>query len=188
MAEIQYEHDKTGNLQRTKGSDGRLNTSSRSDGRPYYNSRDDRLAFTLVFDHQSAVAGEHSVYWKNIDASGKQLVISAAGINAVNAARVKLHFVTGDAADGVAAFPGNLNEAEGKDSSSIASARTATSGSGISGLSIERTIDFAQVTAGGHEEFRLHDTIRLGKGDAISIEYCEGTTGDFFGVIFGYYE
>jgi len=59
---------------------------------------------------------------------------------------------------------------------------------GITGLTSAGLIDFAYVQATGHQEFRLKDRLRLGQNDAIAVEYDEGTTGDFSGVIFGYFE
>ena len=185
MAEIQYENDSNGAVQRTRGSDNRLNTTSRVDGRVYYNSRDKGRAFTLVFDHQTAAAGEFSVYWKNTS-NTRKLVIAHAGANSVEASRVKLHFVTGTAAGGSTITPVNLN----RESSNAAEAtcRQGAAGDAITGLTSAGVIDFEWVEATGHAEFRVDDAIRLGEGDAIAIEYDEGTSGDFGGVIFAYYE
>ena len=95
MARIDYKNDTTRAVEEAEGSDGRLNVSSRADGRPYYNSRDDEQCYTVVFDFQSATAGEFGIYWKNTNTSGKDLVISSIGINSVEASRVKLWFVSG---------------------------------------------------------------------------------------------
>jgi len=187
MARIDYKNDVTRAVEEAEGSDGRLNVSSRSDGRPYYNSRDEEQCYTVAFDFQSAAAGEFGVYWKNTNSSGKDLVISSVGINSVEASRIKLWFVSGTAAGGTTLVPTNLN----RHSSNAATATAMEGGSaatGITGLTGEALIDFAYCTATGHEEFRLSDRIRLGQNDAIAIEYDEGTTGDFSGVIFGFYE
>ena len=185
MSRIQYLNDVTGSLQEAHGSDSRLNVSSRADGRAYYNSRDQGQCFTLVFDHQSAAAGEFSAYWQNTSAD-KELVISSVGLNSVEASRIKLHFVTGTAAGGSSGSPVNMNKVASKQAGSVA--RIGASGDAITGLTSAGLIDFAAVTATGHEEFRLSDRIRLGQNDAIALEYDEGTTGDFYGVIFGYFE
>lgn len=185
MARIEYINDRNGSFQEAHGSDNRLNTSSRSDGRAYYNSRDVGRAFNLVFDHQTAAAGEFSVYWKNTSPN-RHLVIEHVGMNAVENTRVKLHFVTGEAAGGTSVTPLNVNKVASADAE--ATCRQAAAGDAISGLTSAGTIDFVSVSANGHEEFRLNDTVRLGTGDAIAIEYDEGTSGDFFGLIAGYYE
>jgi len=185
MARIEFKSDKNRGIQETEGSDGRLNVSSRSDGRRYYNSRDDKQTYTAVFDHQTAVAGEYSMYIKNTS-NTKELVISSIGINTANASRIKLWFVTGDAVNGAIMTPSNANKGSSNDSSSLA--RQGNAGSGITGINEDGIIDFVAVSAGGHEEFRLDDTIRLGQNDAIALEYDEGADGDFFGVAFMYFE
>lgn len=186
-SQIEYKSDKTRGKEDVEGSDGRLNTSSRSDERAYYNSRDEEQCYTVPFDFQNATAGEFGVYWKNTNTNDKELVISSIGINSVEASRIKLWFVSGTAAGGTSIVPTNLN----RHSSNSASASAMEGGSGatgITGVTGESLIDFLYVSAAGHEEFRLSDRIRLGQNDAIALEYNEGTTGDFSGVIFGYYE
>ena len=87
---------------------------------------------------------------------------------------------------GTPIIPTNLNR-----TSQNAATATAMEGgaaaTGITGLTSGGLIDFAYVQATGHQEFRLKDRVRLGQNDAIAIEYDEGTTGDFSGVIFGYF-
>lgn len=174
-----------GSFQEAHGSDDRVNVSARADSRGYYNARDRGQSYTLPFDHQSAAAGEYSAYWKNTSTT-RALVISSIGVNAVQAARIKLWFVTGTAAAGAPLTPTNTNKTSPHDAD--ANAREGAAASGISGLTTDGLIDFLFVLAGGHEEFRLGDRVRLGQNDAIAIEYDEGTTGDFAGTIFGYYE
>ena len=185
--EIGYQSDKTGADERAKGSDNRVNVSSRSDDRAYYNSRDKGECFSVPFDFQSASAGEFGVYFKNNSSIGLEFVVAGVGINSVEASRIKLHFVSGTATGGTVLTPTNLNG-----SSSNAAAATAMEGgsaaTGITGLTSISLIDFAYVQATGHQEFRLKDRLRLGQNDAIAVEYDEGTTGDFSGVIFGYFE
>jgi len=184
--EWSYSNDKTGSDERAKGSDNRGNVSSRSDSRSYYNSRDQGLTFSVVFDFQSAAAGEYGAYWKN-DSTSKELVIDSIGVNSVEATRIKLWRVTGTAAGGTTVTPTNLNFTK----SHLAEATAmegASAATGITGLTTVSIIDFVYVTATGHEEFRLDDRLRLGQGDAIALEYDEGTDGDVSGVIFGFYE
>ena len=184
--EILYRSDKNGGDERALGSDGRLNVSSRTDSRGYYNSRDEGQSYSLPFDFQSASAGEFAVYWKNTSTT-KAIVIRSIGVNAVQNARIKLHYVTGTAAAGGLIAPTNLNKSSPNFASSI-TMEGASAGTGITGLTSDGVIDFVYVNANGHEEFRLDDQLRLGQNDAIAIEYEEGTDGDFSGVIFGYYE
>lgn len=182
--EIQYTSDVSGCLEKAKGSDGRFNVSSRSDNRAYYNSRDESLAFSMVWDDTSSAAGDFIVYWKNTDTTGKQLVIDSIGLNSTNAASFKLHVVTGTAT-GTAATPVCLNQASPK---SAQATTVEAAGTAITGLTSAGTIDHAGCTAGGHEEFRLRDRLRLGQDQAVAIEYEQGTTGRTWGVIFAYYE
>ena len=185
--EILYSNDVTGADERAKGSDNRVNVSARSDDRAYYNSRDRGLTFSVVFDFQSASAGEFGAYFKNISSTGLSFVVAGIGINSVEASRIKLHFVTGVAAGGTSLTPTNLNGS--KSSSATATAMEGGSAAtGITGLTSTALIDFAYVVATGHQEFRLRDRLRLGQNDAIALEYNEGTTGDFSGVFFGYFE
>jgi hypothetical protein len=186
MARIEYINDVNGSFQEAHGSDNRLNVSARSDNRAYYNSRDSGRCFTLAYDHQSAVAGEYSIYWQNTDTTGRDLVISSVGLNSAEASRIKLQFVTGTAAGGTVVTPLNTNG--GKSNAASATCRQGASGDAITGLTTAGTLDFAYVQATGHEEMRLTDRVRLGQNDAIALRYDEGTTGDFAGVIFAYYE
>lgn len=185
MARIEYLNDVTGSLQEARGSDNRLNVSSRADSRSYYNSRDEGRTFALVFDHQTAAAAEESVYWQNTSTT-RTLVISSIGLNCVQNARIKLKFVTGTATGGTAVTPVNMNKQSSN--AAEATARVGAAADAIGNLTDAGDIDFAWVFTNGHEEMRLGDRVRLGQNDAIALEYVEGTSGDFAGVIFGYYE
>lgn len=185
--EIQFTSDKTGAIEKVKGSDGRQNVSSRSDSRAYYNSRDEGQTYSAVYEMTDASVGEYVVYLKNTSTTGKTLVLEGIGANSINDASFKLWFVTGTATDGNPGTPINLN----KESSNSATADAREGGAaatGIGGLTTDGLIDLVFVKAGGHEEFRLRDRLRLGQNDAIAIEYDRGTTGDVAGVIFGYLE
>lgn len=183
---IEYKNDQTRAFEEMEGSDGRANVSSRSDARVYYISRDQGRAFSVPFDFQSATAGEYGAYWQNTSTTD-DLVIQAIGVNSANASRIKLWFVTGTAAAGTTVTPTNVNKTSPKDAEATAM-EGASAGTGITGLSTDGLIDFVGVVANGHEEFRLQDSIRLGQNDAIALEYDEGTSGDMWGVIFGFYE
>ena len=177
--------DKTGSREETHGSDNRTNVSSRSDSRQYYNSRDESLAFSLLWDDVSSEAGDMILYWKNTDTTGKALVIHSVGINSTNAASFKIHLVSGTAAAGSLISPFCRNQVKPKSAQSIS---MEAAGTPITGLTVVGTFDHAACTAGGHEEFRLDDTIRIGQDSAIAIEFEQGTTGRTWGVVFGYYE
>ena len=185
--ETQFTSDKTGALEKMGGSDNRANVSSRADSRSYYNSRDEGQTFSVAFDFQDAAAGEFGVYFKNTSSTGSVFVVDAIGVNSVEASRIKLWFVSGTAAAGTALTPTNLNRRSGESATADAQ-EGASAAAGITGLSADALIDFLYITATGHEEFRLGDRVRLGQNDAIALEYYEGTTGDFTGVIFGYFE
>jgi len=182
--EIQYTSDKTGSVEKSQGSDNRLNVSSRQDSRRYYNSRDESEAFSLVWDDTDSAAGDHIVYWKNTDTTGRELVFSSVGLNSANACSFKLHVVTGTAV-GTSITPACLNRASPKSAQAVT---VEAAGTAITGLTEQVEIDHAACTAGGHEEFRLDDSLRLGQDEAIAIEYEQGTTGRTWGVIFAYYE
>ena len=188
MAQLEYFSSITQGFQQVRGSGGRLNVSSRSDSRSYYNSRDSGQTFSLTYFHDEAVAGEISTAWQNTSID-KTLVISAIGVNSDENARIKLHRGTVTTlAGGAAITPFNLNGKSQNTTSASAVCRQGTSGSQVSGITSDGEIDFLQVLALGHEEIRLLDRVRLGQDQAIYLEYNVGTTGDFFGVIFGYYE
>ena len=192
MIELGYQDDQTGFDARVRGSDNRFNASSRSDSRGYYNSRDKGQAYSFVFDFQDAANTEYGAYWQNNHPDGLQLVISAIGFNAAQTARIKIDYVTGTAAGGAVVTPLNENRSSPNTAAGSGVTTAMEGGSavtGITGLTSIGTADFAGVLAGGHEEFRLDDRIRLGVGDAIALQYFEGASGgDFWGVIFGYYE
>jgi len=185
MARIDFKNDQTRALEEAEGSDGRLNVSSRSDSRSYYNSRDVKQTYSVAYDHQSAAAGEISLYIENTS-STKELVITNIGINAVENARIKMFFVEGTAAGGTVLTPTNLNKGSSNDATAIV--RQAGAGDAITGLTTLGLIDFAAAPANGHDEFRLGDTVRLGQNDAIALQYVEGVTGDFYGVVFSFFE
>lgn len=169
--------------QQVSGSDGRLNVSSRSDNRAYYNARDEGRAFNLTYDHQTAAPGEFCAYWKNTDPN-LQLVISSIGANVETAARVELHRVTGTVAGGEVITPINPTPSS---NSANAVCRQGLSSDALTGLTSDGRIDFIGIGPTSHEEFRLHDVVRLGQNQAVALKMFQGTT-DLWGVMFGYYE
>tara|TARA_R110002126_G_scaffold285219_3_gene435392 strand:- start:166 stop:738 length:573 start_codon:yes stop_codon:yes gene_type:complete len=188
---IEYINDENGSFQEAHGSDGRLNVSSRSDERMYYNSRDKSQTYSLVFDDASCTSGDFNVALCNDSTDGKHMVLHSIGVNADAAVTMKLHLVTGTAGGGaVATLPLNLNRAGTSNAASATASTVVNSDSSpISGLTSAGVFDHAFLQAGGHEEFRIQDSIRLGQGQTVAIEADTATAGTrVAGVIFFYYE
>ena len=184
---IDYKNDTTGAHEEMQGSDGRGNVSSRSDGREYYNSRDKQRCFCFPFEMTNATATEYFSYWKNTSIS-EHLVISSATINSVNACRIKAWIVSGTAAGGDVVTPANTNRAKGKDASESEAMEGGAAATGITGLTQVTLVKYRSITAGGETLIDFKDTVRLGKGDALAIQYFSGTTGDVWGDMEGYFE
>ena len=181
---IGFKSDKSKSQEEAEGSDNRLNVSSRQDSRRYYISRDESDAYTVVWDDASSSAGDFIIYLKNTHVGGKEMVVSAIGLNSELACSFKLHLVTG-AASGTAVTPFNLNRVKTK---AAAATCVEAAGTPIANISSTAVIDHASCTADGHEEFRLDDTLRLGQEDAIAIEFEQGSDARTWGVIFFYFE
>ena len=191
MPRLQFVNDINGAIEETKGSDSRLNVSSRSDGRGYYNSRDESESYVLAFEDDNATIGDYIVYLKNEKSDGKHLVVRSASVNGEAVSSFEFLRVTGTPGGGaVDATPTNLNQGGVAKSATVAASVVADSGSSpISGLVDGVCIDHVQVTAGGHEEFRFQDQLRLGQDQAIAIKMKKGTADSYaFGVIFFYFE
>lgn len=188
---IEYINDENGSFQEAHGSDGRLNVSSRTDGRLYYNSRDKSQSYTLLFDDAACTSGDFVTSLFNDSADGKHMIIHSIGINADAAVTMKLHQVSGTAGGGaVAATPVNLNRAGTSNTATVTASTVANSDSSpISGLTSIHVLDHAGIVAGGHEEFRIQDGLRIGQGQGVAIEADTSTAGTrVFGVIFFYFE
>jgi hypothetical protein len=185
--EIEFTSDKTGSTEKCQGSDQRFNVSSRSDSRSYYNSRDQSLAFSLTWQDASTATGDYVLYWQNTDTTGKVFVIDSVGLNSQYSADFELWTVTGTGGGGTAATPVCLNRATPK--TAQANALTAVTSTVTVGAE-ESRMDIVSVLAGGHEEFRLADRVRIGQDQAIAIK-CDliaTSPGRTHGVVFGYYE
>lgn len=188
--ELEATSDNGGNTQPMFGSDNRLNVSSRADGRGYYNSRDESESYSLTFDDANCTTGDYVVYLKNTATDKKHMVIRSTGINSDTASSYTFLRVTGTPAGGaVSATPVLLNQA-GVSNIATATASTVVESdvSPISGLSDSSVFDKLNVTAGGHEEFRFQDQIRIGAGQAIAIKARTASSASCFGVIFFYFE
>jgi hypothetical protein len=187
MTEITYQNDVTGSVQKARGSDGRLNVSSRGDGRAYYNSRDKGQCYSVSFEHPLSAAGEYSLYFQN-NSTDKDFVVSGVEIHSDLGARLKVWFVTGTAANGVAVTPVNMNRSSNNDAS--ASVLNDGGGTAISGLTQDGLIDFLGLGPTSGDRLLIEDLVRLGQGDAIAIEMDEAVSGtpDIWGTLSGYFE
>lgn len=189
--EIEQQNDVTNAKENVKGSDSRLNTSSRSDHRIYYNSRDKSQAFSFPFDDANCSPGDYIASLFNNKTDGSHLVIQRIGVNAEAAASFKLALVTGTAGGGaVAATPFRLNRAGQVNTATVTASTVVDSDTTpITGLSESAVIDHESLTANGHAEFQLNDTLRLGQDQGIAIEHESGSAGTrAFGVVFFYFE
>ena len=190
MVRIQYIDDVSGNFQETHGSDSRLNVSSRADGRGYYNSRDENESYTLLFNDANCTAGDIIVHLQNKKTDGKHLVLRSIGINSDSASEWDIVTVTGTAGGGaVAATATNINFA-GITKKATVTANTVVDSdtTPISNLTSVDEFDHLAVIAGGHEEFRFQDQVRLGEGQAVAVRCKTGTGVSGFGVIYFYFE
>ena len=186
MARIEYKNDETRALEEAEGSNGRMNVDSRSGGIPYHNSKDEGQAYAMTFEHLAGATGEISAYIQNTSTQ-KTLVLESIGVNATALTRFHLDVVTGTAAGAGDVLPRNTNLASANDAVGVFKEDT---GGAITGTTIDgRPLDYVQCNAGGHEEMRLNERVRLGQNDAIALELDNtATTSDVFGVVFFHYE
>lgn len=192
MSVNKYLDETTGAEVQVNGSDKRSNTSARTDSRFYYNSRDMSQAYSMVFDDASCTALDYNFTLFNTRQDGFDLVIHAVGINATNDASFQLHDITGSTAAGgcVPATPYRLNRAGKSNVATVTACTVVNSDSApITGITSIGTIDFAGVSANGHEELRVEDTLRLGQNQGIALQMTTGAAGTrAYGVIFFYFE
>ena len=190
MSRVHYLNRKDSTPGEARGSDGRVDTSARIDGRRYYNSRDKGETFTLIFSDANCTVGDFSVYLKNTKTDGKHMVISSASINGDTASAFEFNKVSGTPGGGnVVATPFNMNPAGFTNTANVlANTVVDSDASPITGLSSDAIIDNINVVAGGHEEFRFLDSLRIGPDQAIGIRNKIGTGVSCFGVIFFYFE
>lgn len=163
-------------------SDFRMETSTRSNSRSYYISRDDGQVYGVTSHDATAAAGTYILYFKNTSTS-KDFYIDYIECGGVETALWKVWFVTGTAAGGSALTPTNLN----KKSGNVASA-TVRGDDSITGLSTDGQIGALRTPANDSHLLAFDDTVVLGTGDAIAIEYDAGTTGIAEVFMRGYYE
>jgi hypothetical protein len=162
--------------------DNRLDTSSRQNPRLYYISRDDGQVYSATSHDASAAAGTYIIYLKNISTT-KNIYVDEVIVGGVETALWKLWFVTGTAAGGSVLTPTNLNK-----TSANAADATSRGNDSITGLTTAGQIGAVRSSANGHADLSTRDSIILGQGDAIAIEYDTGTTGIAEAEIVFYYE
>lgn len=186
MARIEFKNDQTRALEEAEGSSGRMNVDSRSGSIPYHNSKHEGQTYSMTFEHLAGASGEISLYIKNTSTT-KALVVEGVDINATALSRFKLDVVTGAAAGAGDVIPRNTNLASANEAVGIFKEDT---GGAITGVTIDgRPLYYVQCGAGGHEEMRLNERLRLGQNDAIALELdFTATTSDVFGVVFFHYE
>jgi len=190
MPDITFVDSRTGNDSRAKGSDGRSDVSSRSDTRGYYNSRDEKESFSLVFDDDNATINDFVAYLKNDKTDKKEMVIRSASVNGEVDSKFSFLTVTGTAGGGTPATPATLNKPGVSPAATVTALTTADSSvTPMSGLTADVEIGHVGVKAGGHEEFRFQDQLRLGPGQACAIRMDKGTADSYvFGDIFFFFE
>lgn len=178
---LEFKDKKTGNKSEAEGSDGRLDVSSRTDGRPYFVSRDDSLDFLAPFEDASAAAGDYCAYIKNDDITGKDLVVNRITLGSANAAEFKVWVVTGTAS-------GTSETASSTNRNPSGSANATVISDAVSGLTASSELVHDACVAGGRCVIEFGDTVRLGKDQALAVEYDTGTTGKCWGTIFFFFE
>lgn len=182
MAEIQFENDVTGALEKTHGSDGRLNVSSRSDERAFYVSRDNGQAYVLRIEDDDAVAADLVAYLRN-DSKDKKMFIERIEVSSENAATFKVAFGDSATAGGTAVTPVNLNKSSSNDADVTAVGNGAVST--VAASTFFKTVRVATNTTVGIE---FNDALILGQNDNIVVEYDTGATGDIEVDIFFFIE
>lgn len=150
----------------------RGNVSSKSNPRSFYVSRDDGLAFNAIQPSFSAAAGEYVHYLKNTS-STRDLFVGRVEFHSVEAVHWKVWEVTGTAAAGTTIIPANLNLSSGLSSESISMGGGAT----ITGLTLGKQLGTHRTVATGEAAMNFDDSLILGPGKAILVEYDTGTTG-----------
>ena len=181
--ELFHQNDQTGAFEATKGSDGRQNVSSRSDDRIYYISRDFSEAYSIVYQDATAAAGTIILNCVN-DANDLALVVHSVGFNAIQRTTLELIETTGVPTGGSVITPFCLNRV------TVHTAQCTVRGNDALGVvTSSGEFDHAQVEAGGHEEFRIRDSIRIGPGGSFGLNVeTTVSAGIVEGVIFIYFE
>jgi hypothetical protein len=158
----------------------RLNVSSRSDERIYYISRDNGDSYTAT-SVDTAAAGEYNFYFKNTSTS-KKFYITGFNLGSAELAIFKIATVTGTAA-GSSIVPVNLNRTSGN----VADAEC-FGNAAVTGLTEETLLEVVSVPADNSKEVTLHDSLVLGQGDAVAIEYDTGAGATMHVTMIGFFD
>lgn len=152
--------------------DGRALVVSKTNPRLFYVSRDKGESFTLTSFVTNAAAGSYVAYIKN-KSTTKLLFVNDMHTGSVNAALFKLWKVTGDAS-GTPIDPENLNLTSGRSADADCFGDAAVAGV----TPVGRSIIAPRLGAFGHDRHNFGDSLILGPGNAIAVEYDTGTTGN----------
>jgi hypothetical protein len=158
----------TGRLAGISTTGNRLLVDSRSDTRIYFISRDNGDAYTMVSIDTPSAGGEYNFYFKNTSTTQK-FYVSDIEVGAADLAIFKLSVVTGTAS-GTTITPTNLNLTSGN----VATATVLGNGA-ISGLTESSVLAVISVPADSTEAFKTSDSLVLGQGDAIAVEFDTGS-------------
>jgi hypothetical protein len=159
----------------------RLNVSSRSDERIYYISRDNGDSYTTT-SIDTAVAGEYNFYFKNTSTT-QNFYVKSITVGSAVLAIFKISKVTGTPAGASAITITNLNFTSGN----VASA-TVTGNAAVTGLTESSVLEMVSVAADTSVTVDFHDSLILGQGDAIAIEYDTGAGGTVHETLIGYFD
>lgn len=152
--------------------DGRALVVAKVNPRLFYVSRDEEEAYVLVSLVTNAAAGSYVSYIKNTSTT-KLLYIKELHLGSVNAGLFKFWKVTG-AASGTTVEPENLNATSGRNADADCFGDAVVAGLTIDG----RPIVVPRVDANGHDTHDFGDSLILGPGNAVALEYDTGATGN----------
>lgn len=149
----------------------RLNVSAKTAPRPMYAARDFGMSFSAIHTF-TAAAGEYVAYLKNTSSTANIFIgdISFGGVESV---LWKGFFVTGTAASGELLTPTPTNKSMNIPADCISMAGDTS----ITGLTTDGLFTIRRSPANDTGEEAFEDTVILGPGDAIVIEYDTGTSG-----------
>ena len=158
----------------------RGNMSAQTNPRIFYSSRDDEKAYNAIMDSDySATAGDYVFYFKN-DSQTDNIFVKHIEFHSVQDAKWRVWEVTGTAAAGTTITPSNLNLSSGLQHPAVCMGGGAT----ITGLTVGKQVGTHRTEAGSAGNMTYEDSLILGPGKAVMIEYDTGTTGiceiDFF--------
>lgn len=151
----------------------RLDVSSQSNPRIFYFSRDFGLSYVVCLEGITAAANDIVGYLKNTS-STRNLFVDDVTMGGVEAIKWKIFKATGTAAAGeTTAAKAALNLSKGI----VAEADIMAGNTTITGLTAGDQVGSKRSGALDSTEIDYHDSLILGPGNAIMIEYDTGTGG-----------